>query len=288
MAGLRFGIKTSQQHTTFDDIVKVWEEADKHPVFEHGWLFDHFNPVGQESVDGPCLEGWTVLSALAARTERIRLGLMTTGNTYRHPAVHAHIAATADVVSGGRVDFGMGAGWNVYEHESMGLPLYSTGERIRRLGEAAELTKLLWTQDVVDYDGRYYQLKQARLDPKPVQQPHPPIVIGGGGEQLTLRVVAQHADMWNFVGGDVETFNRKVAILREHCAAIGRDPNEIELSSQVRIDFDDLDGAARQVQSLVNAGATHLILLLVPPFSVNQVTRLREELIPRIEAPAPS
>ncbi|MDQ3693424.1 MAG: TIGR03560 family F420-dependent LLM class oxidoreductase [Chloroflexota bacterium] len=288
MRPLRFGFKTSQQHTTYEEIAKVWEAADKIPVFEHGWLFDHFNPIGQESVEGPCLEGWTVLGALAARTERVRLGLMTTGNTYRHPAIHAHIAATADIVSGGRVDFGMGAGWNVYEHESMGLPLYQPGERIRRLGEAAELTKLLWTRDVVDYDGRYYQLKQARLDPKPVQRPHPPIVIGGGGEQLTLRVVARHADIWNFGGGEVETFTHKVAILREHCAAVGRDPDEIELSAQIRVKFDDLDGSAREVQALADAGASHLILILPPPYRVDQITRLAAELIPQIESPTPA
>ena len=283
---LRFGFKTSQQHTTFDEILTVWEAADKIEVLEHGWLFDHFNPIGGDSVEGPCLEGWSSLAALAARTERLRLGLMTSGNTYRHPAIHAHIAATTDNIAGGRIDFGMGAGWNVYEHESMGIPLYAAGERIRRLGEAAELTKLLWTQDVTTYEGRYYQLKEARLNPKPVQTPHPPIVIGGGGEQLTLRVVARHADIWNFGGGEVETFKHKVSVLHGHCAEVGRDPGEIELSAQYRANFDDLEASARQVQELVNAGATHLILILPPPYTVTNLNRLVEELIPRVEAPA--
>jgi alkanesulfonate monooxygenase SsuD/methylene tetrahydromethanopterin reductase-like flavin-dependent oxidoreductase (luciferase family) len=212
------------------------------------------------------------------------MGLMTSGNTYRHPAVHAHIASTVDNISNGRVDFGMGAGWNVYEHESMGIPLYSTGERIRRLGEAAALTKLLWTEDLANFDGKYYQLTEARLNPKPVQKPHPPLVIGGGGEQLTLRVVAEHANIWNFIGGDVDVFNHKVSVLKEHCAAVGRDPSEIELSSQVAADFDDLDASARQARSLIDAGATHIILTMTPPYTVEKVTSLANDLIPRIEA----
>jgi F420-dependent oxidoreductase-like protein len=283
---LRFGFKTSQQHTTYDEILAVWEAADKIDVFEHGWLFDHFNPIGSDSVEGPCLEGWSVLAALAARTERLRLGLMTSGNTYRNPAVHAHIASAVDNISHGRVDFGMGAGWNVYEHESMGIPLYQPGERIRRLGEAAELTKLLWTQDVTTYNGKYYQLKEARLNPKPVQKPRPPIVIGGGGEQLTLRVVARHADIWNYSGGDVETFKHKVGVLKEHCAAVGRDPAEIELSAQYRPNLDDLDASAKQAQALIDAGVTHMILILPQPYTVDRLERMAGDLIPRIQATA--
>ena len=212
MPNLRWGIKTSQQHTTYEAIVPIWKEADQNPVFEHAWLFDHFNPIAG-SVEGPCYEGWTMLAALAAQTERIRLGLMVAGNTYRHPAIHAHTVATVDLISNGRVDFGVGAGWNVYEHESMGIPLYEPAERIKRLGEACALTKLLFTQDVTDFDGTYYQLKEARLEPKPVQKPWPPFVIGGGGEQLTLRVVARHADVWNHGGTDVEVFKHKVEVL---------------------------------------------------------------------------
>jgi F420-dependent oxidoreductase-like protein len=283
---LRFGFKTSQQHTTFDEILAVWEAADQIEVFEHAWLFDHFNPIGSDSVDGPCLEGYSALAAVAARTERLRLGLMTSGNTYRNPAVHAHIASTIDNISHGRLEFGMGAGWNVYEHESMGIPLYPAGERIRRLGEAAELTKLLWTQDVTTYDGKYYQLKEARLNPKPVQQPGPPIVIGGGGEQLTLRVVARHADIWNFGGGDVDVFKHKVSVLEGHCAAVGRDRSEIELSAQYRADFDDMETSARKVQDLIDAGVTHMILILPLPYTVDNLRRLVDDLIPRVNAPA--
>src|SRR5215210_7130245 len=239
MARLRFGFKTAPQHTTYEAMLAVWREADAIPAFEHAWLFDHFAPIHSD-VDGPCLEGWTLLAAYAARTTRLRVGLMVTGNTYRHPAVLANMAATVDVISNGRLDLGIGAGWNEYEHTSMGIPLYTPGERIRRLGEACEIIKLLWSQPTTDYDGRYYQLKEARCEPKPIQKPYPPFVIGGSGEQLTLRVVAQYANIWNFSGGPVEQFQRKIGILREHCAAAGRDPAEIELSIQQLVNYDDL------------------------------------------------
>lgn len=278
MPEVKWGIKTSQQHTTYEAIVPVWKAADANPVFSHAWLFDHFNPIAG-SVDGPCYEGWTMLAALAAQTERLRLGLMVAGNTYRHPAIHAHIAATVDHISGGRVDFGVGAGWNVYEHESMGIPLYEPAERIKRLGEACKLTQMLFTQDLSDFDGRYYQLKEARLEPKPVQKPWPPFVIGGGGEQLTLRVVARYADIWNFGGTDVEQFKHKVSVLHEHCAAIGRDPNEIELSVQARIDYDDLAATVTALRPMLDAGATHIVLMLLHPYPDDIITRLAEEVV---------
>jgi F420-dependent oxidoreductase-like protein len=281
MARLSFGIKTAPQHTTYDAMLAVWRAADAIPAFEHAWLFDHFNPIHSD-VTGPCLEGWTLLAAYAAQTTRLRLGLMVTGNTYRHPAVLAHMAATVDVISGGRLDLGLGAGWNEYEHASMGLPLYAPGERIRRLGEACELIKLLFTQPAADYDGRYYQLREARCEPKPVQRPHPPFVIGGSGERLTLRVVARHADIWNFTGGPAEELTRKTGILREHCAAVGRDPAEIALSVQLVVDYGDLAATAGALQRYVDAGATHLILNLRPPFPDGIVERLAEEVVPRV------
>ena len=279
---LRWGFKTSQQHTDYDAIVKVWKEADKIEAFEHAWLFDHFNPI-QGSLNGPCYEGWTMLGALAAQTERLRMGLMVAGNTYRNPAVHAHIAATIDLISNGRLDFGVGAGWNVYEHESMGIPLYGPAERIRRLGEACELTKLLFTQDVVDYDGKYYQLKEARLEPKPVQKPWPPFMIGGSGEQLTLRVVARHADLWNAAANDLETFLHKKEVLFGHCDAIGRDPSEIEISVQTRIDYDDLPATVANLHPLIANGATHIILMLLYPYPEGIVQRLVDEVVAKFE-----
>ena len=281
MGKLRWGVKTSPQHTTYDAMLKVWQEADRNTAFEHAWLFDHFNPI-QGSLDGPCFEGWTTLAALAARTERIRLGLMVAGNTYRHPAVHAHMAATVDVISNGRLDFGVGAGWNEYEHASMGIPLYAPGERIRRLGEACEIAKRLFTQQLTDFEGRYYQLKEARLEPKPVQKPHPPFVIGGSGEQLTLRVVARYADVWNASGADVATFKHKLGVLHEHCKAVGRDPKEIELSVQTRIDYGDLGATVTTLRPLVDAGVTHIILMLTYPYPEGIVARLADEVVAKL------
>jgi len=278
LTDLRWGFKTSPQHTTWDAIRAVWLEGDRTPAFEHAWLFDHLNPI-EGDPDGPCLEGWTTLTALAAITERIRVGLMVAGNTYRHPALHAHMAATADVISHGRIDFGIGAGWNEYEHTSKGIPLHAPGERIRRLDEACEVVKRLWTEPVADFEGRYYQLAQARLAPKPGQQPPPPIVIGGNGEKLTLRVVAKHADIWNFSGTDPDELRHKQAVLREHCAAVGRDPAEIEVSVQVRADYDDPSTTVATLRPLIDAGATHLVLMLTSPYPEGVVARLAEEVV---------
>ncbi len=281
MATLRFGIKTAPQNTNYADIVRVWREADALPVFEHAWLFDHFAPIFSD-LDGPCYEGFTLLAALAAQTSRIRVGLMVAGNTYRHPAVLAHMGATIDVIANGRFDMGLGAGWNEYEHTSMGLPLYAPGERIRRLGEACEIIKRLYTQHLTDFAGRYYQLKEARCEPKPVQQPYPPFVIGGGGEQLTLRIAAQYADVWNFAGGPVDTFKHKVTVLHEHCAAIGRDPGAIALSVQIPVNYENLAETVQTLQGYVDAGATHLILNLRYPYPAGIVARLAEEVVPNI------
>jgi alkanesulfonate monooxygenase SsuD/methylene tetrahydromethanopterin reductase-like flavin-dependent oxidoreductase (luciferase family) len=169
----RFGIKTAPQHTTYEALLSVWREADALPLFEHAWVFDHFMPLGS-APEGPCLEGWTLLAALAAQTHRLRLGVMVTGNTYRHPAVLANMAATVDHIAQGRLEFGIGAGWYEREHCAYGIPLYSPAERIERLEEACQVIQRLWTQTVVTFEGRYDQLREARCEPKPVQKPHPP------------------------------------------------------------------------------------------------------------------
>jgi F420-dependent oxidoreductase-like protein len=272
----RFGIKTAPQYTTYEDILRIWLEADSIPVFEHAWVFDHFIPLGADSTSA-CLEGWTLLAALAARTERLRVGVMVTGNTYRHPAVLANMAATIDSISRGRLDFGIGASWNEQEHQMYGIPLYAPGERIRRLGEACEVIKRLWTETPANFDGKYYQLKNAYCEPKPVQKPYPPIVIGGGGEKLTLRVVAQHADIWNLAGGPIDMFQHKSGVLDEHCAAIGRDPSSIERSMQLFINFNDLQETRDIARSFIEVGATHVILNLRAPYAEGIVRRLAVE-----------
>ncbi|MBO0796601.1 MAG: LLM class F420-dependent oxidoreductase [Ktedonobacteraceae bacterium] len=283
---LSFGIKTVQQRTTYEDMLRVWLEADNIPSIEHAWLFDHFMPLSTVRRDftGPCLEGWTLLAAYAAVTKRVRLGLMVTGNTYRHPAVLANMAATVDVISGGRLDFGIGAGIYEAEHSAYGIPLYAPGERIRRLGEACEIVQRMWTETAPSFEGIYYQIKDAYCEPKPVQKPYPPFVIGGIGEKLTLRIVAQYAAIWNFVGGDVESFQQKSALLDSHCAAIGRDPHTIQRSIQVLVNPEDLEETRSQVHSYAQAGATHLILSLRAPYPENIVHRLDEEIVQPLKA----
>jgi F420-dependent oxidoreductase-like protein len=280
---LRFGIKTAQQNTSYEDILRVWLEADSIPSIEHAWAFDHFIPLGPDPT-GSQLEGWTLLGALAARTQRVRVGLMVTGNTYRHPAVLAKIGATVDVISHGRLDFGIGAGWNELESNMYGIPLYAPGERIRRLDEACEVIKRLWTETVANFDGRYYQLKDARCEPKPVQKPYPPFVIGGSGEQLTLRVVAKHANIWNFVGGSVDTFRHKIEVLEGHCAAVGRDPSTIERSIQERVNYANLAETIANIKPYIEASATHIILNLTAPYPENIVHRLVEEIVAPLQA----
>lgn len=274
---LRFGIKTAPQYATYDEMLRVWLEADKFPIIEHAWLFDHFMPLGADTT-GPCLEGWTLLAAYAARTERLRIGIMVTGNTYRHPAVLANMGATIDRISHGRLDFGIGAGWNELEHNAYGIPLYSAAERIHRLGEACEVIRRLWTETTTNFDGKYYQIKDAYCEPKPVQKPYPPFVIGGSGEQLTLRVVAKYADIWNFAGGPPEMLRHKNAVLDAHCAAIGRDPATIERSVQLMVDPADLPAMLETVRSFIAEGATHIILNLRAPYPEGIVQRLAEEI----------
>src|SRR2546421_147546 len=280
---LRFGIKTAQQNTTYESILRVWLEADSAPSIEHAWAFDHFIPLGPDPT-GPQLEGWTLLGALAARTERLRLGLMVTGNTYRHPAILANIATTVDIISNGRLDFGIGAGWNEQEHAMYGIPLYTPGERIRRMGEACEVIKLLWTETIANFDGKYYQLKEARCEPKPVQKPYPPFVIGGSGEQLTLRIVAQYANIWNFAGGSVDTFRNKVEVLEGHSVAIGRDPSTIERSIQTPVNYGNLAETRYSIRPYIEASATHIILNLRAPYPEGIVHSLAEEIAEPLRA----
>lgn len=275
---LSFGVKTAPQSTTYEAMQRVWLEADTIPSIEHAWLFDHFMPINGDN-GGPCLEGWSLLSAFAALTRRVRVGLMVTGNTYRHPAVLANIGATVDIISGGRLDFGIGAGWNEQEHSAYGIPLYSPGERIRRLGETCEIIKRMWTETAPTFEGRYYQVKDAYCEPKPLQKPTPPFVIGGSGEKLTLRVVARYADIWNFVGGDVDMFKQRSAILDEHCAAIERDPRTIQRSIQIMVNPLNMSAARAQTREYIMAGATHLIMNLRYPYPEGIVHSLDTEII---------
>lgn len=192
------------------------------------WIADHFMP-NAEDTSAPWPEAWTTMGALAASVPRIRIGTLVTGNTYRHPAVLAKMAATVDHISGGRVVLGLGSGWQENEHEKYGIPFYTVNGRLRRLDEACQVIKGLFTEKEFSFKGEYYQIQDAPLEPKPVQKPLP-LLIGGGGEKVTLKITAKYADEWN-VWGNVETLSHKMAILDRHCEAVGRDPSEIQRSA---------------------------------------------------------
>jgi F420-dependent oxidoreductase-like protein len=261
---MRFAIKTAPQHTTWSAMLEVWRAADDIELFESGWTFDHFYPIYSDS-SGPCLEGWITLTALAQATRRLRLGTLVTGIHYRHPAVLANMVATLDIISGGRVELGIGAGWNVEESGAYGIELGSPKERSDRFEEACEvLTGLLSPQETTTFKGRYYQLTDARCNPKPVQQPHPPICIGGSGEKRTLRTTARFAQHWNFVGGTPDQFRHARDVLYQHCADIGRDPSEILLSTHVQYTGDPAQ-TADTAAALGEAGAQLGIVTMRPP-----------------------
>jgi len=189
------------------------------------WVYDHFHNVpkpAQEAV----FECWTTIAAISQRTSRIRLGQMVGCNSYRNPGLLAKITSTVDVISGGRLDWGIGAGWYESEYRGYGYEFAKPSDRIGMLKETVEIVKSMWSQPETTYDGKYYKMSRANCDPKPLQQPHPPIWIGGGGEQLTLRVVAQHADVSNF-GSSLEEFTKKRAILQQQCMVVGRDEDTI-------------------------------------------------------------
>jgi F420-dependent oxidoreductase-like protein len=234
---MRFAFKTSPQNTTWADMLAVWQAADDIDVFESGWNFDHFYPIFDDP-KGPCLEGWTTLTALAQATTRLRLGTMVSGIHYRHPAVLANMAAALDIISDGRLELGVGAGWNEEESGAYGIELGTVTERFDRFDEACQVLIGLLSQETTDFEGRFYQLRAARNEPKGPQRPHPPICIGGGGEKRTLRTTAKYAQHWNFPGGSPADFARKRDVLAEHCAAVGRDPKEILLSAQLRLNPD--------------------------------------------------
>ena len=263
MTRVEYALSTAPQHVEWSALLETWQQADAAPVIHSAWLFDHFYPIFSDPT-GPCLEGWTALAALAAATRRIRLGVLVTANVHRHPALLANMAATVDVVSGGRLEIGLGAGWNAQELDAYGIPLFSVRERLERLDEAAQVIRLLLRQETTTYDGRHYRLVDARCEPKPVQQPAPPLGIGGSGEKRTLRTVARWADHWNYSGGDVTELRHKLEVLRRHCDEVGRDVDEITVSASVSM-MEGVPTALRSCDEMAAAGAQRAILGLPLP-----------------------
>ncbi|PNG89724.1 hypothetical protein SMF913_25189 [Streptomyces malaysiensis] len=266
-----FGIMTPPSQVGYADLLRVWREADGVPQIEHAWLFDHLMPLGGDP-NGPTFEAWTLLSALAARTERLRFGVMVTSNRFRPPAVLAKIAATVDVVSGGRLEFGIGAGsrtdvsWARREYDAHGLPYHDAAHAVGALAEACALIRRLWTAtEPFDFPGDHYRLAGAFCAPKPVQRPHPPLVIGGQATR-TLRVVAEHADRWNMPGGSIDHAIEVSARLDRLCAEIGRNPAEITRSIVLPVSYDRPDDTRQAVREALDGGFDHIVLGLSAPY----------------------
>jgi F420-dependent oxidoreductase-like protein len=228
---IRFGVYSGPQHATFDDCAELWRRCEQ---LGYDWVsvFDHFMPIVGDP-GGWCFEGPTMMAAMAAYTRRIRVAILVTGVTYRHPAVAANIAATIDHISGGRAEFGVGAAWLQEEHEQYGIPFPRIGVRMDMLDEACRVMRGLWSEDRFSFAGKHFHLQDAQLNPKPLQA-RLPLIIGGDGEKRTLRIVAEHADVWNTGLGELEEYRHKLAVLWRHCEDVGRDPAEIRKSLTFR------------------------------------------------------
>lgn len=291
---IRFGVQAAPQQISWTELKEVWQEVEA-LGFDSLWVNDHMLPsVGP--TDAANMEGWATLAAMAALTSKVKIGALVTANTFRHPAVLAKMATTIDHISNGRLILGMGSGYFEQEHKVYGIPFPTTHERAQRLEEAIQVIRTLWTQETASFQGDYYQLANAPFVPKPVQKPHPPIMIGGMGEKLTLPIVAKYADIWNAAGLTPQQLAQKIAVLDEHCRQVGRDCNKIEktyiTSLYLRTDpaevqalleqtprmqglsaeqaratvlAGDVAAVRQQIQAYVNAGATHFIFILRRP-----------------------
>ncbi len=243
-------IPVDQQWGTMLGVTRRIEAAG----FDSAWVYDHFHTMPLPTQEST-FECWTLMAALAVTTERLRLGQMCTCFSYREPSYLAKVAASVDVISGGRLDLGIGAGWYEHEYLAYGYPFPKGSVRVAQLAEAVQVIKAMWTQDEAHFEGKHYRVSGAINKPRPLQDPHPPLWIAGGGEQKTLRVVAQHADFANFAG-DAELFARKSKILDQHCEAVGRDPASIGRTCHlvVMVDPDPRDIERAATQGLRSSG----------------------------------
>jgi alkanesulfonate monooxygenase SsuD/methylene tetrahydromethanopterin reductase-like flavin-dependent oxidoreductase (luciferase family) len=280
-----FGIGTAPMQVGYEDILRIWREADAIPEIEHAWLFDHLMPIAGDRT-GPIFEGWTLLSALAAQTERLHLGLLVTSNRFRPPAMLAKIATTVDIVSGGRLVFGIGAGSRPSlpaarrEYEANGLPYHDFRHSVEDLAEACTVIRRLWTEtEPFDFDGAHIHLTGAIGNPKPVQQPYPPILVAGRSAAV-LRVAAEHADVWNIAGVDIADAAERSALLDRYCAENGRDPATIIRSIHLPVSYDQPGSTRDAISEALDAGFRHITLgLPAQPYPANAARWVADELI---------
>jgi F420-dependent oxidoreductase-like protein len=234
------------------------------------WLVDHFWQRGMPDID--CPEALTMMSAIAARTEKIRIGTLVLCNSYRNPALLAKSLTTLDHISGGRLEVGMGAGWMDEEYRGYGYEFPPMGVRLKQLEEGLQILKLMFTEKRASFKGRYYSIDDAPNNPKPVQRPHPPITIGGSGEKVMLRLVAKYADRWNCPAG-YDSFEHKLGVLKEHCKAVGRNPSEINVSEQLLVCIGRTDAEVEQKWKMAER---------LKPFSITGIKGTPKQLVEQL------
>jgi F420-dependent oxidoreductase-like protein len=274
----RYAIKTPNQHTTWKDMLAIWREADQIELFESAWNWDHLYPLLGDP-HGTSLEAWTTLSALAQATNRIRIGCMVTGMHFRHPAITASMSATLDHISGGRSYLGLGAGWFESEAEANGIELGSITDRLDRFEEGLEVIVSLLTREETTFRGKHYTLEGARCEPKPLQEPHPPIVIGGTGRRRTLKAVARWAQIWDALRADPQEWQELHEVLLEHCLAVGRDPGEITCSVHISYsNADDPSELADRAARRFGQGVDLVVFTMASPYDVSMVEPLARAL----------
>lgn len=306
---IRFGIQTGQQNIEWDDMLALWQKADAWG-YDTLWNFDHFYPIFTNP-EGPCLEGWTTLAALAQATKRARIGHLVNGNTYRNPCLTAKMAASLDHVSHGRLNLGIGAGWFEMEHTAFGIDFMTVPKRLQALDEACQIIRGMFTQEKTTVHGKHYTVTDAMGLPHPVQRPHPPIMIGGTGEKVLLRIVAKHADMWN-ASGPADFMAKKIAIIRQHADKLDRDADRIEKTVMMPLCYRNKDregfvqgliAAMRQttpeeargqimigekqecldtVERYRRAGVTHFIFMSFAPYNADEMQAFAEEVMPAV------
>lgn len=310
MHPLRFGIQTSQQGVEWADMVALWQNAEAWG-YDSLWAFDHFYPIYVDP-DGPCYEGWTLLSALANATSKARIGHLVNGNTYRNPCVTAKMAATVDHISGGRLNFGIGAGWFELEHQNFGLDFKSVLGRLEALEEALQIITGMFTAEKTTVHGTHYTVTDAMGNPKPKQDGGCPIMIGGSGKKILLRIVAQYADMWNS-SGTPDHMRGLIEIIEKHGDTVGRDTAAIEKTVMLPLVYDapeareqfwmhmfasmretTPEGAREQlmvggkqecldkIAQYTAAGVTHFIFMIPAPYFPDEIQRFAEEVMPEV------
>lgn len=272
---IRFSIQTPLEGASFAALARHWQAAER-LGYDSVWLDDHFYGVVTPPWDD-ALECWTLMAALARETSTIRLGTLVACNNYRHPPLVAKMACSLDHISNGRLEFGLGAGWFEQEYVGYGYDFPPMGTRLRQLEEALHICTLMWTEESATFTGRHYRVHQAWCNPKPVQKPYPPIMIGGGGEKVLLRIVARYANRWNF-GGSVAEFRHKLPVLDSHCRAVGRNPAEIEKSwfGNVVIEATEEGLHRRLAKRAARAGSPQYDLGAIVGTPAGVIARIRE------------